>query len=161
MELKIERIYTCNKYTIGKLYINNVYFCDTIEDSDRGLSQDMDIEEIKKIKVYGETAIPVGTYCITMKEKSPKFSNFSKYKWAKICNGYIPRLKNVPGFDGILIHVANKAEDILGCIGVGENKVKGQVINSTITFNKLIPILQEADKNNENIEIEINSKYKK
>lgn len=161
MKLKLERIYTCKKYTIGKFYINDEYFCDTIEDCDRGLTKCMSDSEIEKKKIYGETAIPIGVYDVTMKEKSPKFSNFSKYKWAKICNGYLPRLKNVPGFDGILIHVANKAEDILGCIGVGENKVKGQVINSTITFNKLIPILQEADKNNENIEIEISQKYNK
>lgn len=160
MKLKLERIYTCDKYTIGKLYIDDVYFCDTIEDSDRGLTKCMSDNEIKKKKIYGKTAIPLGTYDMTLKEKSPKFSNFSKYKWAKICNGYVPRLINVPGFEGILIHVANKAEDILGCIGIGENKIKGQVINSTITFNKLIPILQEADKNGEDIKIEITKSYK-
>ena len=159
MNIKLVRIYTCDKYTIGKLYINEAYFCDTIEDSDRGLTKSMSDDEIKKIKIYGQTAIPIGKYDVTLKEKSPKFSNFTKYKWAKICDGYIPRLLNVPGFEGILIHVANKAEDILGCIGVGENKVKGQVINSTVTFNKLIPLLQEADKNNEHIDIEISSKY--
>lgn len=160
MKLKLERIYTCDKYTIGKLYIDNSYFCDTIEDCDRGLSKCMSDSEISEKKIYGETAIPTGMYDVTLKEKSPKFSNFSKYKWAKICNGYIPRLINVPGFEGILIHVANKAEDILGCIGVGQNKVKGQVINSTTTFNKLIPIMQKADENNEDITIEIVSKYK-
>ena len=159
MNIKLVRIYTCDKYTIGKLYINEAYFCDTIEDPDRGLTKCMSDDEIKKIKIYGQTAIPIGKYDVTLNEKSPKFSNFTKYKWAKICDGYIPRLLNVPGFEGILIHVANKAEDILGCIGVGENKVKGQVINSTVTFNKLIPLLQEADKNNEHIDIEISTKY--
>lgn len=160
MKLKLERIYTCDKYTIGKLYIDNSYFCDTIEDCDRGLNKCMSDKEISGKKIYGETAIPTGMYDVTLKEKSPKFSNFSKYKWAKICDGYIPRLVNVPGFEGILIHVANKAENILGCIGVGENKIKGQVINSTATFNELIPILKKADENNEDITIEVVAKYK-
>lgn len=159
MEFKLERIFTCENYTIGKLFIDNEYFCDTIEDSDRGLTKDMSIEEIENKKIYGKTAIPTGKYEVTLDVKSPKFSNFTKYKWAKIWDGYLPRLKDVPGFDGILIHVANKAEDILGCIGVGKNKVKGQVINSTITFNKLFDILSPIKKANEDVTIEIVSKY--
>lgn len=159
MEFKLERIFTCENYTIGKLFIDNEYFCDTIEDSDRGLTKDMCIEEIENKKIYGKTAIPTGKYEVTLDVKSPKFSNFTKYKWAKIWDGYLPRLKDVPGFDGILIHVANKAEDILGCIGVGENKVKGQVINSTITFNKLFDILSPIKEAKEDITIEIVSKY--
>ena len=155
MKLLIKRLYRKDSYTIGKLYIDGVFFCDTLEDKDRGLTQDMSIEEIEKIKVYGKTAIPLGTYELTMSIKSPKFSNFKKYKWAKICDGYIPRLLNVKGFDGILMHVANKATDIEGCIAIGENKAKGQVLNSTATFNKLIPILTEAFDNNEYVEITI------
>lgn len=155
MKLLIKRLYRKDTYTIGKLYIDDKFFCDTLEDKDRGLRQDMCIEEIEKIKVYGETAIPIGTYDLTMSIKSPKFSNFKKYKWAKICDGYLPRLLNVKGFDGILIHVANKATDIEGCIAIGENKAKGQVLNSTVTFNKLIPILTEAFDNNEHVEITI------
>lgn len=161
MKLILERIFTCPTYTIGKLYIDGVYECDTIEDTDRGLNQDMEIDEIKKLKIYGETAIPTGTYEITMNVKSPKFSNFTKYKWAKPYNGYIPRLLNVKGFDGILIHVSNTAQDVFGCIGVGKNKANGKVIESTATFNLLMPKLQEANKNNEKIEIEIKTKYKK
>lgn len=160
MELKLERIFTCENYTIGKMYINGDYFCDTIEDPDRGLSQNMTIDEIKNIKVYGQTAIPTGRYEVTLNVKSPKFSNFNKYKWAKIWDGYLPRLIDVIGFDGVLIHVANKAEDILGCIGVGENKLKGQVINSTITFNKLFNIISPLKNTNEKIFIDISTKYK-
>lgn len=159
MELLLKRIYTCSAYTIGHLYINNEYFCDTIEDTDRFLFNDMTAEEIKCMKVYGKTAMPCGKYNITMKVQSPKFSN-PKYKWAKPFNGYLPRLLNVNGFDGILIHVLNTAEDSLGCIGVGENKVKGKVVNSTITFNKLMfDYLLPADERNENITIEIIQDY--
>lgn len=160
MKLLLERIYTCNDYTIGKLYINGEYFCDTLEDADRGLTQNMPLDEIKKIKIYGETAIPIGDYEITLSIKSPKFSNFKRYKWAKLWDGFLPRLINVLGFDGVLIHVANKASDLLGCIAVGENKQKGMVLNSTNTFNKLFPILEDANINNEKITISIISKYK-
>lgn len=160
MELKLERTFTCDNYTIGKLYIDDNYFSDTIEDSDRGLTQDMDIENIKDIKVYGKTAIPTGRYEVTLDVKSPKFSNFNKYKWAEIWDGYIPRLINVPGFDGILIHVANEAEDILGCIGVGQNTSKGRVSNSVITFNKLFDIMKPIKGTNEKIFINIIANYK-
>lgn len=151
MKLELKRVYKGNDYTIGKLYIDGEYFCDTIEDCDRGLTQDMSLEEINKIKVYGKTAIPTGTYKITLSVKSNKYSNFKKYKWAKICDGYIPRLLDVPGYEGILIHVGNKAEDSSGCILVGQNKIKGQVINSTITFNKLYDILKKAYEDKEDI----------
>lgn len=135
MELKVKRVAKKDEYTIGRLYVNNVYLCDTIEDTDRGLTQDMPLEEIKARKVYGKTAIPVGTYEIDMNTVSPKFKDRS---WAKPYGGKLPRLLNVPGYNGILIHPLNTAAESLGCIGVGKNSVKGQVINSTQTFAKLM-----------------------
>lgn len=160
MELILKRIFTCDSYTIGKLYINGEYFCDTIEDSDRGLTSDMTEEEIKEKKVYGETAIPIGSYDITMNVKSPKYSNFAKYKWAKPYDGYLPRLENVKGFEGILIHVGNFASNSLGCILVGLNNVKGQVTSSTVTFQKLMDgFLWKAKENNEDIKIIIEKTY--
>jgi hypothetical protein len=131
MEIKVKRRYKGTTYTIGSLYINGVYFCDTLEDIDRGLKQTDTLDYIKSKKVYGETAIPTGTYNITLNVVSPKFKDRS---WAKFCNGKLPRLINVPGFEGVLIHVGNTQTDTLGCILVGENKVKGKVINSTTTF---------------------------
>lgn len=85
-----------------------------------------------------KTAIPYGTYEITMDIQSPKYSNFTKYPWSREFDGYLPRLRDVPHFEGILIHVGNKAEHSSGCILVGENKVKGQVLNSTKTFQRLM-----------------------
>lgn len=146
MELKLQRFALKNNYTIGKLYINNNVFCDTIEDRVRDLNKD------GEGKVYGKTAIPYGRYEITMKIQSPKYSQRSSYAW---CNGYLPRVLNVPHFDGILIHAGNTAEDSAGCILVGENKVKGQVINSMATLKKLIPILKRASDNGEKIWITI------
>lgn len=152
MKLKLDRRFKGTAYTIGSLYINDEYFCDTIEDIDRGIMQSTSLDEIKKIKVQHQTAIPRGKYDITLKVQSPKYSKRSQYNF---CKGYLPRLLNVPGFEGILIHIGNKPEDSSGCILVGENKVKGQVINSTTTFKKLYEKLKGASDNNEKITIEI------
>ena len=141
MELKLRRIARRDTYTIGRLYIDGVYFCDTIEDKDRGLRQDLPLTVNKKRKVQNETAIPVGRYRVTLNVKSPKMSKRPAYDF---CNGYVPRLINVPAFDGILIHIGNTARDSAGCILVGENKVVGKVINSTETFRKFYARLKEA-----------------
>lgn len=141
MELVLKRRFKGLNYTIGSLYIEDKYFCDTIEDTDRYLDSSMNLEDIKRIKVYGNTAIPYGTYKIDMDTISPKFKDRS---WAKPYDGKIPRLIEVKGFDGVLIHVGNTEQDSLGCILVGENKVKGKVINSTITFNNLMNVLLES-----------------
>ena len=71
MILRLRRIAKKQLYTIGKLYINGAYFCDTIEDKDRGLTQMMPLDLIKKIKVYKQTAIPTGTYTVAMGTRSP------------------------------------------------------------------------------------------
>lgn len=153
INLTLSRKYFLPKYTIGKLYINGKYFCDTLEDTDRKLYQGMQKKWISERKVYGETAIPYGTYKITMKVKSNKFQKYNQYQF---CEGYLPRLIDVPAFEGVLIHIGNTPKDTLGCILVGENKVKGQVVNSTKCFKELYKILKEADDNSEEIYISIN-----
>ena len=152
MELTLERRWKKDSYTIGRLYINGELFCNTLEDKDRGLTQGMSKEEIKAKKVQNETAIPKGRYRISMRIKSPKYS--TKKQYAK-CGGYLPRLKDVPGYSGVLIHIGNWASDSAGCILVGENKVKGGVVNSTTFFWKLYDILKAADERNEEIWITI------
>lgn len=142
MELLLKRTAKKQNYTIGDLYIDGQWFSNTLEDKDRGLTQNMTEEEISKIKVYGSTAIPTGKYKIDMNTVSPKFKN---RPWAKKWNGKLPRLKSVPGYEGVLIHVGNTQKDTLGCILVGENKIKGQVINSTTTFNKLMELLTKGE----------------
>ena len=141
MKLKLHRTFKGETYTIGKLYVDGEYFCDTIEDKDRGLFQNMPLEQIKEKKIKYQTAIPTGTYKVTLSVQSPKFSQKEQYNF---CNGYLPRLIDVPGFEGILIHIGNTAEHSGGCILVGENKVKGKVINSTTTFKKLYEVLKSA-----------------
>lgn len=144
MEIRIKRVAKKPLYTIGHLYVDGKYFCDTLEDTDRGLTQQMTLEQIKRIKVQDKTAIPSGSYRVTLDVKSPKYSNYNRYPWAKAINGCVPRLLNTIGFDGVLIHVGCKAEDTSGCILVGQNKVVGRLINSTITFNKLYAAMKTA-----------------
>lgn len=152
MELKIDRRYKGTEYTIGSLYVNGSYFCDTLEDTDRGINSSMNLDEITKKKIYGKTAIPKGTYNIDMTTVSPKFKNRS---WAKPYGGKVPRLLSVPGFDGVLIHPGNTASDTLGCILVGRNTIVGRVTDSTVTFHNLMKKLLEAKTKGEGISITI------
>ena len=133
MNIILNRIAKKAKYTIGKLYINDKYFCDTLEDTDRGLTQSMTEQQIVSKKVYGETAIPTGTYRIII-----SYSNKFKKQ--------MPLLLNVPGFAGIRIHSGNTEKDSLGCILVGKNKAVGKVLESRDTYSKLFSILQEVNK---------------
>ena len=152
MELRLERKYKKETYTIGNLYINGKWFCNTIEDKDRNLYQGMPVDYIRQEKVYSETAIPYGRYEVTLKVQSPKFSKTAKYER---CKGYLPRLLDVPAFEGVLIHIGNSANQSAGCILVGLNKVKGKVVESTETFWKLYDILKKASDEGEKIFINI------
>lgn len=156
MKLRLIRRFNCDKYCIGSLYINDKYFCDVLEDTDRGLDSRMPLKELLKIKVKGKTAIPTGTYRIDMNTVSPRFSKKQVYKF---CNGKLPRLVNVLAYDGVLMHIGNKPEDTDGCLLVGQNKVKGQVINSTVTFINLYDRLR-CVKPKEEIWITIERTYK-
>ena len=142
MKLRLQRRFRGDGYTIGSLYIDGEYFCDTLEDADRGLTQTMSPEEIRRIKIPHETAIPTGVYKVIV--------NLSPAK-----RRMLPRLSDVPGFSGILIHRGNTKSDSSGCILVGENKVKGKVINSTPYEKRLVEILTGAQEQGEEITIGI------
>ena len=141
MELRLRRIAKRETYTIGRLYIDGEYFCDTLEDRDRGLRQDMLLPIIRAKKRAGSTAIPTGRYRVTLGVQSPRFKSKAAYKF---CDGYLPRLLNVIGFNGILIHIGNTARDTEGCILVGRNTIVGMVTESRVTFNKLYERLKDA-----------------
>ena len=142
MELRLERKYRSSKYCIDKLYINGKYFSDALEDPDRGLTDTMSLEEIKKIKIKGNTCIPYGTYNVTI-TYSPRFKK------------NLPLINNVKGFDGIRIHSGNTPQDTEGCLLLGLNKVKGRVVDSKVTVNKFIDIVQEALNKGEKVTITI------
>lgn len=134
MKLMLERLYLKPEYTIGKLYVDGQYFCDTLEDRVRDLA--------KEVKVPGQTAIPTGKYEVVV-NISPRFRR------------KLPRLLNVPHFDGILIHRGNSAIDTAGCILIGENKIKGKLVNSTFYELRLLELLERAQERGESIRIEI------
>ena len=145
MNLELKRIFKGKNYTIGRLFIDGKYFCDTLEDPVRQLDSIKD-------KIYSETAIPAGKYKISMSSISPKYSIRKSYNW---CGGRLPRLLDVPFFEGILIHSGNTPDHTAGCILVGENKVKGQVINSMNTLKNLWVKLNVADEVGEEIWIDV------
>lgn len=156
MELTLKRIFKGPKYTIGHLFINGVYECDTLEPPYMGTKQTDSIEFIKSTK-KGNTAIPSGVYNINMNIISPKFKDRS---WAKPFGGKLPTIEDVPAFDRVLIHVGNKASqyglsDTQACILVGENKIKGQVISSTACFTELMTVLLKAKLTGEKITLSI------
>ena len=136
MKLLLKRIAKKADYTIGHLYINGKKFCDTLEDTDRELDQAMPLEELLAKKVPGKTAIPTGTYRITMNRKSPKFSKIDYYK--DFCDGYIPRLLGIPGFEGVLIHRGNTEGNTEGCLLVGDNTSKGGLSHSKDRWEQLM-----------------------
>ena len=142
MEIEVKRIARKERYTIGNMYVDDTYFCDTLEDADRGLADTMEIDEILENKLKGITAIPTGKYDVIL-TFSPRFKRV------------LPLLLNVKGFEGIRIHAGNTAEDTEGCLLVGENKEKGKVLNSRATFERLMAILLECEKRKEKVTITI------
>lgn len=132
MIITIKRIFKGPDYTIGRMSIDGKYFCDTLEDTVRKPGG----------KIPGRTAIPAGKYKIKLTES---------LRFGKL----MPRLMDVPGFTGVLIHSGNTAEDTEGCILVGKNRVKGKVLDSRETFAKFLRLLFVAERGGEELEIEI------
>lgn len=153
LDIILERRYPKETYTIGIIYVNEAVLCNSLEDRDRGLWVYDSLETIVAKKVYGETAIPKGRYEVTLDVISPKYSQISYYR--KLTGGYMPRLLNVPGFEGILIHPGNGPEDTLGCILPGKNTVKGKVTNSRYWFEKLYKLMKDEHAKGEKIFITI------
>lgn len=133
MKLTLKRIALRSTYTIGRLYVDGNYFCDTLEDTVRDLNKNGKFDNGEK-KVYAKTAIPYGTYEIKW-TYSPRFKK------------YTPQLMNVPSFEGIRIHSGNSSTDTEGCLLLGENKKVGMVLNSRATINKFYPLVKEACSN--------------
>ena len=129
MRIELVRIAFKDTYTIGKLYVDDTYFCDVLEDVDRGLKSSMTESEILEKKVKGQTAIPTGHYVINI-TYSPKYKRM------------MPLLLDVKGFSGIRIHSGNSSKDTEGCLLVGKNKKVGMVLESRDTYQRLFKMME-------------------
>ena len=139
MEIKIKRApaESGNGWTHGRLSTDEGGFlCWTLEDTDRGLRQDMPLEEIKRRKVYGQTAIPAGRYPIQMRV-SPRLGG---RPYAQKYGGKFPVLEDVPGFSGVMIHPGTTVEDTRGCLLVGmlRSGIRGRIFDSQAAFRDLM-----------------------
>nr|DAI14756.1 MAG TPA: hypothetical protein [Bacteriophage sp.] len=141
MKLELKRIALKPNYTIGKLFINGTYYCDTIEDKVIDLNKNGKFDD-GLTKVMHQTAIPYGTFKVVVNH-SPKF------------NRELPRLLDVPYFEGILIHNGSDQNSSSGCIIVGENKTVGKVTNSTFYMNNLTARIKDAQNKGETTTITI------
>lgn len=121
-------------YTIGRLSVEGIPFCDTLEDTDRGLTADMSPEEIRAVKVFGKTCIPYGRYEVRLAQ-SPKLSG---KPYSQEFGGLVPELIAVPGYTGIRMHPGNSSADTDGCLLPGENRTPGRLINSTLAYTDLM-----------------------
>lgn len=141
MKLRLERLWPKKDYTVGRLYVDDRLFCNTLEDRivDKNKNGVFDGDEKK---VYGESAIPYGTYKII-------------YNWSPKFGRNLPRLLNVPHFEGILIHSGNTAADSAGCILVGKNTEVGRLTNSRYISDELNKLIDKAQQKGEPITIEI------
>lgn len=153
MKLRLERRWKKATYTIGVLFVDGIRYFETLEDKDRELLQTDPPTYISARKVAGETAIPRGTYTVTMNVTSPKYAGVAWY-W-KFCQGKMPRLLAVPGFDGILIHPGTDALDTKGCVLVGRNTKVGKLTESRACFQELYKVMKSAADRGESITIEI------
>lgn len=134
MKLRVERLWKKPAYTVGRLFVDGKFFCNTLEDTVRDLSNEK--------KVYGKTAIPYGEYKVV-------------YNWSPKFGRNLPRLLNVPAFEGILIHPGNTADDSAGCILVGRNTEVGRLTESRYASDKLNVLIEGAQRGGESITIEI------
>lgn len=137
MEISIDRAWKKRDYTISRVFVDGKRFgdgrkwCNALEDTDRGLTSDMEVDEILSVKIKGQTAIPTGRYLIDM-TYSPKFKKI------------MPHVCAVKGFTGVRLHPGNSNKDTEGCILFGVNDMVGWISNSTYWTNKLIGIIKAA-----------------
>lgn len=127
--------------TIGDLYVSYPedpttlnFVCNTLEDKVRNPKG---TKKENFNKVYGETAIPYGTYRVVI-----TYSNAFKKN--------LPEILNVPLYEGIRIHTGNHKDDTYGCLLLGDSpkisQTKSWIYNSKTNYNKFIKILEPALK---------------
>lgn len=133
----------CQAWTQGKLYVDGLAICDTLEPSDMGFTSDTSPGIIFAAKEQGLIAVPRGRYEILMSVPSPSWSK-SPWAWG-LTRGRMPRLSMVPCFVGVLIHPGNTVADTRGCILVGQASGQpGRLVSSRATFTYLWRLMEAA-----------------
>ena len=138
MKLKLCRLWPDAACTIGRLFVDGVPECVTLED----VVREVPGQPVASWKVFGKTAIPRGVYQVRI-SMSPHFGR------------ELPELLDVPGFEGVRIHPGNTAADTEGCILVGTARAVDSIAQSRIAFDALFPKLQAAISAGEGVVIEI------
>jgi hypothetical protein len=144
ISLLLERTTYTNKSTIGKLYYRDLqvlqpkFICYTLEDVCRDLNRDGDLKDQGESKIYGETAIPSGSYKVIINQ-SVRFKTL------------MPLLLNVEGYEGVRIHPGNNAAATHGCILVGKYQSENWVSESKTAYSDLMRLLKKYEE----IEIQI------
>lgn len=142
MNIDLFRKYRKPDYTIGILSIDGQRVCETLEDTDRGITQQMTPLQVAQQKIKGKTAIPTGIYNVNI-NFSPRFRK------------ELPILENVTGFEGIRIHSGNTAADTEGCILPGKNTKVGMVTNSRVWTENIVTRIKKALTRGEKVKINI------
>lgn len=114
MKLTIIRAASVGGATLGKLYIDGVFACHTLEDEVR----EVEGEPVAAWKIKGATAIPAGDYRVTL-EPSARFGPDTL------------TVNDVPGFAYIRMHAGNTSADTEGCILLGMQATQVTLIGGT------------------------------
>jgi len=148
MLIKVNRDNLRKKSTIGKFYIDDEYFCYSLEDTVRAPGEE---------KIYGETAIPAGRYKVILRTTGTIHEAYKKRFGEEFHHGTL-WIRDIPGFEYVLIHCGNTAADTLGCILVGalynpENPDK--ITSSEVAYRRIYPIISAALLHGDDVEIEV------
>lgn len=132
MNLLVQRYKSTPNATLGRLLIDGVFECFTLED------------EFRAVKVKGETRIPAGTYKLALRTEGTTHFQYAK-RFPEFHKGMLHVL-NVPGFQWILIHIGNTEKDTEGCLLVGADRdeEKMTIGRSTVAYRKMYPKVVSA-----------------
>jgi hypothetical protein len=147
MLLKVQRVIHDNESTLGKLYVDGKFICHTLED------------EPRTEKVKGETRIPAGKYRVTLRTEGGFHQRYVARFGAAFHKGML-WVRDVPGFEWILIHLGNTEQDTDGCILVGmtvrpNGRGGGEIAGSEIAYRALYPVVRDALLRKEPVDIEV------
>lgn len=152
MKIEIKRCERTDRYTMGRLFVDGDYLCDTLENTDRDYNRNGLFDLPDEMKIAGLTAVPYGFYRVRLDVISPRFARKRGYE---SIGARMPRLVDVPGFSGVLLHPGNTVADTAGCILVGHRCGAGRLTRSRQAFFNLYERMQKAVDAGQELELTI------